>query len=88
MSYVMGKTSKRWKEYCGKLYAKRHNIMNSVFNHSETTTMEPEPLLSEVQNIIRKLKLGKSASTDAIMEGYAKHGVSGTHNSDTKINVQ
>ena len=28
--------------------------------------MEPEPLLSEVQNAIRVLKLGKSAGTDAV----------------------
>ncbi|XP_072019722.1 uncharacterized protein [Amphiura filiformis] len=63
----------RWKQYCEKLYASQEdNAEEEDGVESEDTDSEPEILLSEVNQAMKRLKNGKSPGIDNIQAELLK----------------
>ncbi|XP_072022451.1 uncharacterized protein [Amphiura filiformis] len=63
----------RWKQYCEKLYASQEdNAEEEDGVESEDTDSEPEILLSEVNQAMKRFKNGKSPGIDNIQAELLK----------------
>jgi len=62
----------RWKEYCSNLYKKNENL--PMPNTNWQFTYEPPPLLEEIKEAIKDLKIGKSPGNDQVTAEMIKYG--------------
>ena len=64
----------RWRQYCCNLYKKNGNILEQSPPNFVDSTMEPPPLLSEVEKAISELKNNKSPRLDEVAAELVKNG--------------
>ena len=66
--------TRRWREYCTKLYQKNCDIDEPQLPPFVDPKEEPPPLYSEVEKAIKELKNGKSPGVDEVVAELIKNG--------------
>ncbi|XP_042864337.1 uncharacterized protein LOC122248391 [Penaeus japonicus] len=64
----------RWKEYCTNLYKRNESIVTPVPYGQMSSEPEPPPLIDEIREAIKELKLGKSPGNDQVTAEMIKNG--------------